>query len=90
MQVYTFWQSLFYLLMPVQLGVLLITVILMSLSEIGCRFYGVRIGSLKETKKPTIPVIMVLVSISLVFMVLHQGGQWYFFRFYDLYKLLFM
>lgn len=90
MHVYTFWQSLFYLLMPVQFGVLLVTVIFISLSEIGCRHYAVRTGSLKATKRPIIPVIMLLVSISLVLMVLHQGGQWYFFRFYDMYKLLFM
>lgn len=88
--VYSLGESLFYLLMPMQYGVLLVTVIFISLSETGCRFYCSKRGLLEGPVVTKPPVVTAGLALLLMFPVLYRGGESYFFWFYDLYKLLFI
>ncbi len=87
---YSVAESVFYLLMPVQAGIILLAVGFMAFSELICRK--------KERKNNTpdirvvtpVPVMILLFVISGVAFILRGGGIEYFFNFYDLYKILFL
>jgi hypothetical protein len=72
-----------------QVGVLLVTILLISVSELICRYLAIRKS--KTDKKVLLPqpVIMLILSIFLLSIVLNRGGETYFFLFYDTYKMLF-
>ena len=88
--VYSFAQSLFYLLMPVQAGVLVVTLLGMSLSELLCRYYVKRRGLLNGPVFRPLPIAGLCISIAAILAISQRGGESYFFWFYDMYKWFFM
>ncbi len=83
-------ESLFYLLMPIQFGVLMVAVAEISFSEFFCRFRASRKGRLAGNVLAPIPLAALVVSIIMLGLILYRGGETWFFRFYDLYKYMFL
>jgi len=82
-------ESIFYLLMSVQAGIILLSIGLMAGSELVCRKIEKKKKSLDLRVVTPMPVFFALFAISGTAFVLRSGGLSYFFNFYDLYKMVF-
>ncbi len=87
---YSVAESVFYLLMPVQAGIILLAIGFMAFSELICRNIDKKRKSPEIRVVTPIPIVLLVFSISGVAFILRGNGILYFFNFYDLYKIVFL
>jgi len=87
---YSIAESVFYLLMPVQIGIILLAIGFMAACEMICRKIEKKKKALDIRVVTPVPVAFVLLAISGSAFILRGGGLNYFFNFYDLYKIVFL
>jgi len=86
---YSIAESVFYLLMPVQVGIILVAICFMAACELICRKIEKKKKALDIRVVTPVPVVFILLSLSGAAFILRGGGLNYFFNFYDLYKMVF-
>ena len=86
---YSVAESVFYLLMPMPVSIVLITVGLMAASELICSRLSRKISAHKPRTVTPAPFLVILLVLAGMGFVLRRGGHAYFFDFYELYKALF-
>lgn len=89
-QFYSVSESVFYLLMPTQVSIVLFAVGLMAASEMICRKKAGNTGLLDIRAITPGPVFFILLALAGMAFILRRGGHAYFFDFYALYRFLFL
>jgi hypothetical protein len=87
---YSLGESLFFLLFPIQFGIIVLAFGFMGLAEISCRYISNKKkgGNLKVVTM--LPLTAVIFMLAVTVFILHDGGVSYYFHYFDLYKWLFI
>lgn len=83
-------QSLFFLLFPIHLNIVLMAFGQMGICEIGGRLIEKRRGNVEVRMLTCLPVLAIAIMVLMAVFTNHDGGVSYFFLYNDLYRYLFM